>query len=74
MIYIFIHLAFLAPKAHTQFPIGEISDDAGEARRIFENWKLWIALAIALIIFAYTIPLIDMIQNAPPGSPPFRPW
>ncbi|WP_078382465.1 b(o/a)3-type cytochrome-c oxidase subunit 1 [Sutcliffiella halmapala] len=74
MIYIVINLAFFAPKAHTAFPIGEIADDARATPRIFENWKLWIGIAIALILFAYTIPLIDMIQHAPPGSPPFRPW
>ncbi|WP_404348861.1 b(o/a)3-type cytochrome-c oxidase subunit 1 [Sutcliffiella horikoshii] len=74
MIYIVITLAFFAPKAHTEFPIGEVAEDAGETPRILENWKLWIGIAVALILFAYTIPLMDMIQNAPPGSPPFRPW
>lgn len=72
MIYIFIHLAFLAPKAETEFPVGEVAKDAAKTPRFLENWKLWIGVAIALILFAYTIPLFDIIQNAPPGSPPFK--
>ncbi len=74
MIYNVIHLAFLAPKAQTEFPISEVAEDAGQTPRILENWKLWIGIAFALILFAYTIPLWDMIQNAPPGSPPIRTW
>lgn len=75
MLYIVVNLAFLAPKdATTEFPIGEVSEDAQETPRIFENWKLWVGIAALLILFAYTIPLIHMIQHAPPGSPVFRTW
>jgi cytochrome c oxidase subunit 1 len=75
MIYLVIHLALFAPKAQdTEFPIGDIADDARETPRILENWKLWIGIAIVLIIFAYTLPVIDIIQHAPPGSPPLRTW
>jgi cytochrome c oxidase subunit 1 len=75
MIYSVIHLALFAPKSQdTEFPIGDISDDARETPRILENWKLWIGITILLILFAYTIPLINMILHAPPGSPPFRTW
>ncbi|MDQ0339559.1 cytochrome c oxidase subunit 1 [Caldalkalibacillus uzonensis] len=74
MIYNVIQLAFLAPKEQTEFPIGEVSSDASKTPPLLENWKLWVALAVALILVAYTVPLMDMIQNAPPGSPPFRPW
>lgn len=74
MIYIFIHLAFFAPKGKAAFPVGDVADDASDTPRWLENWKMWIIIAIALIVFAYTIPVMDMIQHAPPGSPPFRPW
>lgn len=75
MIYSVIHLALFAPKSQdTEFPIGDISDDARETPKTLEYWKLWIGIAILLILFAYTIPLINMIQHAPPGSPPFRTW
>ncbi len=68
MIGIFIYLAFFAPKGEEEFPVATLSLDAGETPSIFENWKLWIGITVALILFAYTIPFIDIIQNAPPGS------
>lgn len=74
MIYNAIHLIFLAPRGYTPFPIGEVAQDARETPRILENWKVWVGLAALLILFAYTIPIMDMIKHAPPGSPPLRPW
>lgn len=74
MIGIFIYLAFFAPKGREEFPVATLSDVAGETPSVFENWKLWIGVTVALILFAYTIPFIDIIQNAPPGSKGFRFW
>ncbi|TQS74692.1 b(o/a)3-type cytochrome-c oxidase subunit 1 [Ornithinibacillus gellani] len=74
MLIIFVNLAFFAPKGEEEFPIAEVSEDAGETPKVFENWKLWIGVTVALILFAYTIPFIDIIQNAPPGSKGFRLW
>ncbi|MCT1576079.1 b(o/a)3-type cytochrome-c oxidase subunit 1 [Oceanobacillus kimchii] len=71
MVYIFIHLAFIAPEGKEEFPIAEIEDYAPITPKWMENWKLWIGITITLILFAYTIPVIDIIQNSPPGSPPF---
>ncbi|AIF43609.1 b(o/a)3-type cytochrome-c oxidase subunit 1 [Virgibacillus sp. SK37] len=71
MLYIFIKLAFFAPKGIEEFPIAEEEDDAEPTPMFLENWKLWIAITLALILFAYTIPFVDIIQNSPPGSPPF---
>ncbi|HHW38574.1 MAG TPA: b(o/a)3-type cytochrome-c oxidase subunit 1 [Bacillales bacterium] len=71
MIVIFINLAFFAPKGEEEFPIGEVHEKAEKVPAIFDNFKIWIAVTFALILFAYTIPFIDMIQNAPPGSPGF---
>lgn len=71
MVYIFIKLAFFAPKGDQEYPIAEEEPDAEPTPKFLENWKLWIGITIALILFAYTIPFIDIIQNAPPGSPPF---
>ena len=56
MIGIIIYLSFFAP----------------ETPKVFENWGLWIGITVLLIVFAYTIPFIDIIQNAPPGSPGFK--
>lgn len=42
--------------------------------RILDNMKLWVGLAIALVIVAYTIPLARMVMDGLfwPGSPGFR--
>ncbi|AGK54649.1 b(o/a)3-type cytochrome-c oxidase subunit 1 [Bacillus sp. 1NLA3E] len=74
MLYIFINLAFFAPKGEEEFPIGEVDETAGETPMVFENWKLWLGITALLILFAYTIPLTDIIQNSPPGSPGFKTW
>ncbi|WP_080845512.1 b(o/a)3-type cytochrome-c oxidase subunit 1 [Cytobacillus gottheilii] len=68
MLYIFVNLAFFAPKGEEEFPIGEMSSHAEPAPMVFENWKIWMGITVLLILFAYTIPFIDLIQNAPPGS------
>lgn len=66
----FIVLAFMTPKTgESEFPISEVSDDAASTPAILENWKIWIGIAVGLILFAYTIPIIDILQNSPPGSP-----
>jgi cytochrome c oxidase subunit 1 len=74
MIIIFINLAFFAPKGEEKYPIAVVSDQAEKTPKIFENWALWIGITIALILFAYTIPLIDIIQNAPPGAKGYKFW
>ncbi|SDZ12962.1 cytochrome c oxidase subunit 1 [Evansella caseinilytica] len=71
MFYNFIYLTFLAPKGETEFPMTADPIDTPHTPKYLDNWKLWIGIAIALILFAYTIPIYDMIVNAPPGSPPF---
>jgi len=74
MLYIFVNLAFFAPKGEEEFPIGEVSDKAEKTPMVFENWKLWLGITALLILFAYTIPFIDMIQNAPIGSKGYKLW
>ena len=74
MIIIFINLAFFAPKGKEEFPIAEPSENAAKTPKVFENWPLWIAITAGLILFAYTIPIIDIIQNAPPGAKGFKLW
>ncbi|WP_036832852.1 b(o/a)3-type cytochrome-c oxidase subunit 1 [Pontibacillus litoralis] len=72
MIYTFLYMTFFAPKGEEEFPIAEEEEEASPTPAIFENWKLWIGVMAVLILFAYTIPLIDIIENAPPGSSPFK--
>ncbi|WP_017186287.1 b(o/a)3-type cytochrome-c oxidase subunit 1 [Alkalibacillus haloalkaliphilus] len=69
-----INLAFWAPKGSEEFPIGEEFEDTHQLPKLLENWKVWIAIAILLILIAYTIPVIDLIQDAPPGSPGYQFW
>jgi cytochrome c oxidase subunit I len=72
MFYNFIYMTWIAPKGETEFPVSEPAIDASTTPKFFENWKLWIAIVVLLVIFAYTIPVYDMIVNAPPGSPVFN--
>src|SRR5690625_401759 len=74
MIIAFVYLAFFAPKGEEEFPIAEISDEAEETPAVLENWKLWIGITLALILFAYTIPFIDIIQNGPPWAKGYKLW
>lgn len=74
ILIIFINLAFFAPKGEEEFPVGEQAENAEATPMVLENWKLWIGISVVLILFAYTIPFIDMIQNAPIGSKGFKTW
>ena len=74
LIYIIIYLMYFAPKGNEEYPIGEVTDKAEKAPKILEKWGVWITIVVVLIFIAYTIPVMDMIQHAPPGSKPFRTW
>ncbi|MEK3977701.1 b(o/a)3-type cytochrome-c oxidase subunit 1 [Psychrobacillus sp. FSL K6-2836] len=74
ILYIVVNLLFFAPKGETEFPVGEVSENAEKTPMWLENWKIWLTICIALILFAYTVPVIDMIQNAPPGSKGYKFW
>jgi len=71
MVYIFIKMAFFAPVGLEEFPIAEEEYDAEPTPKFLENWYLWVAITIGLILFAYTIPVFDILKHSPPGSPPF---
>ncbi|MEK4485463.1 b(o/a)3-type cytochrome-c oxidase subunit 1 [Psychrobacillus sp. FSL H8-0484] len=74
VLYIVANLLWFAPKGETEFPIGEVSENAEKTPMALENWKIWLTICILLILFAYTVPVIDMIQNAPPGSIGYKLW
>ncbi|ANB59305.1 b(o/a)3-type cytochrome-c oxidase subunit 1 [Anoxybacteroides amylolyticum] len=74
VLVIITNLAFFAPKGETEFPVAELAEGAERTPLAMENWKLWIGITVALILIAYTIPFIDMIQNAPPGSKGYKLW
>jgi cytochrome c oxidase subunit I len=74
ILVIFVNLAFFAPKGDEEFPVGEAREGSETTPMVFENWKLWLGIAVVLILFAYTIPFIDILQNAPVGSKGFKLW
>ncbi|KUP08011.1 cytochrome C [Bacillus coahuilensis m2-6] len=74
ILYIFIQLCFFAPKGQEEFPVGEVADHAEETPMVLENWKIWLTILTALILIAYTVPFLDMIQNGPPGSKGYKLW
>ncbi len=62
-----------APRGETEYPIGEVSETSEKTPAFLERWGVWIGIAVALILFAYTLPLIDMIKNTVP-SPGYVTW
>lgn len=71
IIYIAVHLAFFSPKGEQEYPLAEEEEDAEPTPSWLERWGLWVAITVALILFAYTVPIIDIIQFSPVGSEPF---
>lgn len=74
IMYIVVKLAWFTPKGEEEFPVSEVHEHSGHTPAILENFKLWLVILVALILFAYTIPLIDIISNAPPGSKGYKLW
>lgn len=74
LVYIIVNLTFFAPKGKEDFPIGEVAEDAEKTPAILESWRLWLSIATILILVAYTVPVVHMIEHAPPGSPGFKFW
>lgn len=71
---IVLYLAFWAPKGEQEYPMGEVAEDAGETPRILERWPVWVSVATILILVAYGYPILDMIQNPPPGAHGIKTW
>ncbi|WP_270179693.1 b(o/a)3-type cytochrome-c oxidase subunit 1 [Alkalihalobacillus sp. CinArs1] len=74
LMFILTDLAFFAPKGKEDFPIGTVADRAERTPVILENWRLWLTVATILILVAYTVPVVHMIEHAPPSSPGFKFW
>ncbi|QBP42604.1 cbb3-type cytochrome c oxidase subunit I [Paenisporosarcina antarctica] len=72
-VYAVFHMMFLSPKGYTEFPIAEPEDDALLTPLWTERWGLWIVLLLLVVVMAYA-PIMSLIYNAPPGSPPFKTW
>nr|WP_281890860.1 b(o/a)3-type cytochrome-c oxidase subunit 1 [Paenibacillus sp. YYML68] len=57
-----------------QFPIAEASEGAEKPPAIFERWGVWIGILVFLILFAYTVPIMEIIQHPGFGSKGFKTW
>lgn len=73
-VYAVFNMMFFAPKGETEFQVEIEEDNAPGTPYWTERWGIWVVLMILTIAMAYVIPLVDMIVNAPPGSPPWRTW
>jgi cytochrome c oxidase subunit 1 len=63
-----------SPKGYTEYPIGEVAETAEETPRLLERWEVWVTVSAVLILIAYTIPLMEMINNPVPGSEGYIMW
>ncbi|PLR80705.1 cbb3-type cytochrome c oxidase subunit I [Bacillus sp. V33-4] len=73
-VYAVFNLMFFAPKGETEFPIAEEEPGAAKTPYWTERWGIWVVVMLLVISMAYVLPIVDMIVNAPPGSPPFKTW
>ncbi len=74
IMYIVVQLIWFAPKGEEEFPVATVAPGAEKTPAILENFKIWGVILVALIVFAYTMPIIDIISNSPAGSKGFMPW
>lgn len=73
-VYAVINLMFFTPKGETEFPIADEEPGAAKTPYWTERWGIWVVIMLVVVSMAYVIPVVDMIVNAPPGSPPFKTW
>ncbi|WP_051074233.1 b(o/a)3-type cytochrome-c oxidase subunit 1 [Effusibacillus pohliae] len=73
-IAIVFYLTFKAPKGEEEYPIGEVAEEAEATPAILERWRVWVPVAVVLILVAYGYPIFEMIQNPPPGAPGIKTW
>jgi cytochrome c oxidase subunit 1 len=76
IIYVILELAFFAEKdvkQEEEFQLAEVAEDAQRTPAILENWKLWVGIVVVLILFAYTVPILEMLREVP-GSKPWVTW
>lgn len=73
-VYAVFNMMFFAPKGVTEFPIAEPEENETKTPLWTDRWGLWIIIMLLVVAMGYVIPLVDLIVNAPPGSPPFKTW
>ncbi|MBD7983258.1 cbb3-type cytochrome c oxidase subunit I [Sporosarcina sp. Sa2YVA2] len=73
-VFAVFHMMFFAPKGTTEFPIAEPEVSEEKTPAWTDRWGLWIVIMLIVVSMGYVVPLVDLIVNAPPGSPPFKTW
>lgn len=78
-LYIIIYLWMFAPRTEEEgfvYPIASPKDPArmDKPPAILERWSVWIAITIALVLIAYTVPVKEMMKNTESESAPIRSW
>ncbi|MEK5037659.1 cbb3-type cytochrome c oxidase subunit I [Sporosarcina sp. FSL K6-3457] len=73
-VYAVFNMMFLAPKGVTEFPIAEPEENETKTPLWTDRWGLWIIIMLLVVSMGYVVPLVDLIVNAPPGSPPIKTW
>ncbi len=55
-------------------PFAEVQPSSLPTPPILERWRVWVGLTAVLVVLAYAIPIVQLIVNAPPGSPGYDTW
>ncbi len=58
----------------SDLPVGAPMPGGLRTPPLLERWGVWVGLTALLVVIAYGIPVVQLIQNAPPGSPGFHTW
>ncbi len=75
MVLVYILISLLrTPKGRTEYSIGEVMETAEATPRIFVRWGVWIGVSVVLILIAYTVPLMGMLNHPSAGSEGFIMW
>jgi cytochrome c oxidase subunit 1 len=74
IIFIFMELVNSRKLEPTTYPVDDNRPTVATTPLFLEKWHWWIGITIVLILVAYTIPVLEMMNGEIPGSKPFVTW